>query len=241
MNLIIDEGNTAFKLAIFDHENLILSKSFLPENRPEIHSWIGDNIRSIQNVIVSTVVKNGLDLSRYSFNIIRLHEHTKIPILNLYKTPDTLGRDRLANAVGAWYKNKNQNSLVIDVGTCIKYDLINSRGEYLGGAISPGISMRFEALSKFTANLPLLSKQNTDAKYGVDTNSSILKGVQEGIYHEINGFIQEYSEEFSRLTIFMTGGDAKFFDKPFICDIFANSDLTLFGLNKILTYNVQNT
>jgi type III pantothenate kinase len=152
-----------------------------------------------------------------------------------------LGRDRLANAVGAWYKNENQNSLIIDVGTCIKYDLVNAQGEYLGGAISPGISMRFEALNKFTANLPLLSKQKTATKYGDDTNSSIYKGVQEGIYHEINGFIQEYSDEFSRLTIFMTGGDAKFFDKPFICDIFADSDLTLFGLNKILTYNVQNT
>ena len=240
MNLIIDEGNTSFKLAVYQADELLSKQAFNPNERQEMHSWISDRISTIKHVIVSSVIQAGLDLSRYKFNEIRLNELTPLPIINSYKTKETLGRDRLANAVGAWYRNPNANSLVIDLGTCIKYDLVASSGAYLGGNISPGIKMRFAALNHFTARLPLLKKSSVDFGYGFDTNTSILNGVEQGAFHEINGFIGRYSEEFNQLTIFMTGGDANFFDKPFICDIFADSDLTLFGLNKILTYNVQN-
>ena len=241
MNLIIDEGNTAFKFAIFRYDLIVASAVFKPVERQEMHSWISDYLTSIKHVIVSSVVDNGLDLLRYKFNEIRLNEYTPIPLINKYETISTLGRDRLANAVGVWYKNPDQNSLVIDLGTCIKYDLVNRKSEYLGGNISPGIEMRFNSLNHFTAKLPLLKKSKIDLSFGKDTKSSILNGVEQGVYHEINGFIQQYKDDFSELTIFMTGGDANFFDKPFICDIFAHSDLTLFGLNKILTYNVQNS
>lgn len=239
MNLVIDEGNTAFKLAVYS-EDLIISKSvFDPSERLEMHSFISDNISSIKHVIVSSVVEVGLDLSRYSFNELRLNEKTELPIQNNYASKETLGRDRIANAVGAWYKNPNGNSLIIDLGTCIKYDLVKSTGSYLGGNISPGIKMRYAALNHFTAKLPLFKKSDIDFSFGTDTETSILNGVQQGAFHEINGFINRYTLDFPQLTIFMTGGDANFFDKPFICDIFADSDLTLFGLNKILTYNVQ--
>ena len=206
-----------------------------------MHSWISDNLGRIENAIVSSVVNKSLDLSRYNFKIIQLKSNTPIPIKNIYKSPQTLGIDRLANAVGAWFKNPQKNSLVIDLGTCIKYDLVGAEGSYLGGNISPGIKMRFGALNHFTAKLPLLRKNNIVFNYGIDTNSSIHNGVEQGVFHEINGFIQKYQDDFGQLTIFMTGGDANFFDIPFICDIFAHSDLTLYGLNKILTYNVENT
>jgi type III pantothenate kinase len=239
MNLIIDEGNTAFKLALYSEDAMVEKASFYPSERQEMHSWISDYLSQIKHVIVSSVVETGLDLSRYKFNELVLDEKTKLPIDNKYKTPETLGRDRLANAVAAWYLNKNANSLVIDLGTCVKYDLVSAKGEYLGGNISPGIKMRFESLNHFTAKLPLLQKKDIDFTYGVDTDTSIYNGVEQGVYHEMNGFIEKYKSDFSQLTIFMTGGDANFFDKPFICDIFAHSDLTLFGLNKILIYNVE--
>ncbi|MEO9533810.1 MAG: type III pantothenate kinase [Crocinitomicaceae bacterium] len=239
MNLIIDEGNTAFKLAIYRADELIEKSIFHPSERQEMHSWISDYLSNIKHVIVSSVVENGLDLSRYKFNEIVLDESTKLPIKNTYKTPKTLGRDRLANAVACWFLNKGGNSLVIDLGTCVKYDLVSSTGEYLGGNISPGIKMRFASLNHFTSKLPLLQKKDIDFTYGVDTDTSIYNGVEQGVYHEMNGFIEKYKSDFSELTIFMTGGDANFFDKPFICDIFAHADLTLFGLNKILSYNVE--
>ena len=239
MNLIIDEGNTAFKLAIYRGDEIQQKAVFHPSERQEMHSWISDFLSQIKHVIVSSVVVNGLDLSRYKFNELVLNESTALPIKNTYSTPETLGRDRLANAVAAWFLHKNGNSLVIDLGTCIKYDLIDAKGSYLGGNISPGIKMRFAALNHFTAKLPLLQKTNIDFTYGTNTESSIYNGVEQGVFHEMNGFIEKYKSDFSELTIFMTGGDANFFDKPFKCDIFAHADLTLFGLNKILIYNVE--
>lgn len=239
MNLIIDEGNTAFKLAVFSGNDLVKSQSFLPFERQEMHSWISDYLTDIKHVIVSSVVEKHLDLSRYKFNELLLDEHTELPIKNHYQTPETLGRDRLANAVGAWSKNKNGHSLVVDLGTCIKYDLVQHEKGYLGGNISPGLKMRLAALHEFTAKLPELPLQHTEFGFGTDTASSMYNGALQGAYHEINGFLRKYAQEFPDLTIFMTGGDAKFFDKPFICDIFADSDLTLYGLNQILIFNVE--
>lgn len=241
MNLVIDEGNTAFKLALYKGDDLIKKAVFDEKNRLEIHSWITDALSSIKYVIVSSVVNNGLDLSRYNFSILHLDENTPIPLQNNYEHPEKLGKDRLANAVGAWYMNSGGNSLIVDLGTCVKYDLVSSNGIYLGGNISPGISMRLKALNHFTAKLPLLPLKKTELDYGRNTESSIYNGVLLGVFHEINGFITQYGADFSQLTIFMSGGDAKFFDKPFIYDIFAHPDLTLFGLNKILNYNVENS
>ncbi|UKN00161.1 type III pantothenate kinase [Paracrocinitomix mangrovi] len=241
MNLIIDEGNTAFKLALYQGDEILKVKSFKPECKEEMHSWISDSITSIKHAIVSSVVNDGLDLSRYRFNEIRLESNTPLPIKNLYGTPSSLGKDRIANAVGVWFRNMNHTNLVIDMGTCIKYDLVDAKGQYLGGNISPGIMMRFKALEHYTDKLPLLNPAVLEKDYGTDTESSIRAGVQLGAFNEINGFIRRYRHQFPELTIFMTGGDANFFDKPFIVDIFADSDLTLYGLNKILTYNVENT
>ena len=148
-----------------------------------------------------------------------------------------MGKDRIANAVGIWSLNKHKDSLCIDLGTCIKYDLVSREGVYLGGNISPGMEMRYKALAHFTDKLPLVNPQPYKTKYGVDTTSSIVHGVQEAITHEINGFITRYTNEFIDLTIFMTGGDLNYFDKVYKNSIFANSDLTVVGLNEILIYN----
>ncbi len=240
MNLILDQGNTFFKGALFNDNELVNRKSFEYNQVDLFFDWLKNNYISSFNLIVSSVVDKSIEFNS-DFIVqkkITLNHNTLLPIINKYQTPKTLGNDRLANAVGAWVLNPNKNSLVIDLGTCIKYDLINQKGEYLGGNIAPGFTMRYQAMHHFTDQLPLIQDYQLKTNYGVDTKSSLQAGVQLGIIHEINGFIERYSQQFNGLTIFMTGGDLKYFDKSIKKHIFANSNLTLIGLNEILRYNV---
>ena len=237
MNLIIDQGNTATKLALFKGENIFKKISFPKEKKDDLKDWVINNTKKGTAVLISSVTNQILDIPHE--NIIYLDNSTALPISNDYTTPSTLGKDRIANAVAIWKKNPNRNSLCIDMGTCIKYDLVNDKGVYLGGNISPGMRMRYKALAKFTDQLPLIEPNQFDFGYGTTTESSIKNGVQHAIFHEINGFIQRYQEQFSELTIFMTGGDLKYFDKGYKNTIFADSDLTIYGLNEILRYNVE--
>ena len=116
---------------------------------------------------------------------------------------------------------------------------MKKKGVYLGGNISPGMNMRYAALESFTDQLSLIASEEFVFGFGTTTKTSILNGVQHAIFHEINGFIERYQEQFGELTIFMTGGDLKYFDKGNKNPIFADSDLTIFGLNEILKYNVE--
>lgn len=243
MNLIIDQGNTAVKVAIFEDENLLDKGVFLRDKMDNIQEWIVKNkyfvIKPV-NVLISSVTNDEVNLSALKIDLLlKLDTTTDLPIKVRYESPETLGNDRLANAVAAWKMNPNQNSLVIDTGTCIKYDLVEAGGSYLGGNISPGLRMRYRSLNNQTDKLPLIEPEKLTDIFGKDTKSSILHGVQQGMMHEIIGFIDRYAKEFSQLTIFMTGGDAKYFDKEIKNTIFADSDLTLKGLNEILIYNVQ--
>ena len=238
MNLIIDQGNTLFKVALFRDNELISKEKFKYSDIDLFYDWLKNKNLKKLNIIVSSVVNTEIDLSNYEINkLIRLDFNTKLPIRNNYKTPKTLGVDRIANAVAAWQLNPNKNSMVIDFGTCIKYDIVNSKGEYVGGNISLGLNMRYKALNHFTDKLPLLKQSNLDVNYGIDTETSLKCGVQLAIEHEIKGFVDSYTKEFGQLTIFMTGGDSKYFDKSFKNHIFANSNLTLIGLNEILKHN----
>lgn len=240
MNLIIDQGNTYFKAALFEKNKLLQKSSFKYSENDLFFKWLNNNSNLSFNLITSSVVNFQIKLDK-AFNVnkhIQLNNKTAIPIINGYKTPSTLGNDRLANAVGAWSLNPNHNSLIIDLGTCIKYDIINKKGEYLGGNIAPGFKMRYKAMHHFTDQLPLIEDYDFNQNYGTTTKSSLQAGVQLGIIHEINGFIERYSKQFDRLTIFMTGGDLKYFDKSTKKHIFANSNLTLIGLNEILRHNV---
>lgn len=242
MNLIIDQGNTATKLALFEGDILSEKKMFSKSNQAEIENWIESQVSSNANVLVSSVTNDVLKINKET--VIILDENTPLPIGNDYHTPQTLGKDRIANAVAIWSKNPQKNTLCIDIGTCIKYDLVSASGKYLGGNISPGIEMRYKALNTFTDRLPLIEPEAFEFSYGKDTETSIKNGVQQAVFHEINGFIQRYEQEFGQLTIFMTGGGAKFFDKGFKNTIFAIpvtfwADLTVFGLNEILKHNVE--
>lgn len=238
MNLIVDQGNTATKLALFDEGGKIHVKQIFAKNEvSRVENWVNNHLGEIDAVLVSSVTNDVLDLP--ITNRIDLSIATPVPIGNSYETPETLGKDRLANAVAIWKKNPEKHSLCIDIGTCIKYDLVNDKGVYIGGNISLGMNMRYSALQRFTDQLPLVESEEFSFGFGTTTKSSILNGVQHAIFHEINGFIHRYQEQFGELTIFMTGGDLKYFDKGYKNPIFADSDLTIFGLNEILRYNVE--
>ncbi|MCL4144147.1 UNVERIFIED_CONTAM: hypothetical protein GTU68_001468 [Idotea baltica] len=239
MNLIVDIGNTRAKIAIFKDNELL-------HNSISKHVNINESIEKLQsqyaikNGILSSVADDFLtDLKDENFNrFIKLDHNTKVPFFNKYGTPTTLGVDRIALASAAAYHYPNENVLIIDSGTCITYDFINSKNEYLGGAISPGINLRYKSLHEFTANLPLL-EQSEYKLLGNDTNSSIQSGVLNGFIQEIDGVIGQYNRKYSNLTVVLTGGDTIFLAKKLKSSIFATPNFLLEGLNSILIYNLN--
>lgn len=242
MNLIIDQGNTRTKYAVFDKKNLVLEQAYSNYENQEIALKQIMKDVPLQNVIVSSVtgdIERFQKIFRRGMQIFILDHETPIPVVNKYQSPQTLGKDRIALAVAANDMFKNQNVLIIDAGTCITYDLINNKNEYLGGAISPGLEMRFKALHQFTAALPLVEKIEPMGLIGTDTLSAIQSGVVNGTLAEIEQIIYQYKQLFSELQVILSGGDSIFFDKKLKNNIFAISNILLYGLNIILQYNVQ--
>ncbi|MGB3776659.1 MAG: type III pantothenate kinase, partial [Leeuwenhoekiella sp.] len=166
-----------------------------------------------------------------------LDHRVKVPFKNLYETPTTLGVDRVALMAAAVKNHPGQNVLVIDTGTCVTYDFKNKKEEYLGGSISPGLSMRFKALHQFTANLPLLTSQKSVKTIGKNTSEAIQSGVIYGISHEINGVINSYIEDYPDIEVILTGGDALFLSKTLKNGIFAHQNFLLEGLDYIMVFN----
>ena len=170
---------------------------------------------------------------------IELDHTTSLPIENLYETPETLGKDRLAAAVGANELFPDQNLLVIDAGTAITYDLVSDKNQFLGGNISPGLEMRFKSLHQFTGKLPLVDKNEEFQPIGQNTTEAIRAGVQNGMIYELAQTIDFFNRNYQNLQIIMTGGDSNFFDKKLNYSIFVHFNLTLIGLNRILEYNAK--
>ncbi|WBU90177.1 type III pantothenate kinase [Cellulophaga omnivescoria] len=240
MNLIVDAGNTSVKLAVYKGKQLIFSDVVVLKNFLDLVKETFLEYPDIKDAIVSSVGHLGEDeitkLAVYC-NVHTLSVSTKIPFKNLYSTPKTLGVDRIALATAAFYNNTGNNTLVIDAGTCVTYDFINENGAYLGGAISPGVAMRFKAMHNQTAKLPLLDKNGEIELIGNSTTSCIKSGVINGICLEIDGVIKEYKVRFADLTVILTGGDAHFLSKRLKNTIFAHSNFLLDGLNYLLEYN----
>ncbi|UTW63741.1 type III pantothenate kinase [bacterium SCSIO 12741] len=240
MNLVLDLGNTRSKIALFDRSTLVASDSMgARPSSEELQKWLQNHPQANQ-AIISSVVDHSVELEdwiRTRMELIVLDSSTPLPIKNDYATPDTLGKDRLSAAVGAQSLFPGKAVLSIDFGTCIKYDFVSPEGTYLGGAISPGLNMRFRSLHTFTDKLPLLQLDGNPELIGRDTNSSILSGVAQGIIFEIEGAMRAYSSQWSNLNTIFTGGDHQYFAKAFKNSIFARPELTLIGLNRILEYN----
>lgn len=242
MHLILDLGNTNHKLAIVDREQILHLEVVKRVNRRFLKELL-EKFPGVDQGIVSSVVP--LPTSALSFlkevlnGFIVLCVHTPVPVINRYGTPETLGKDRLASAVAGSSLFEKYPVLVINAGTCITYDLITAYKEYLGGAISPGIYMRFKGLHTFTSKLPLINLQEDVPLIGSDTKGSILSGVIHGVISEISGMIQQYQQVYPSLQVILSGGDAVFLEKRLKNRIFAFPNIVIIGLNQILEYNLQ--
>jgi len=240
MNLVIDIGNTSAKLGVFEN-NKIIEKQNRQKVTAKTIEIIFEKYPAIKHSILCSVVAHDTEMQDYlnsKTTFILFETSTKIPINNNYQTPETLGKDRLANAIGANELCPNCNTLVIDIGTCIKYDFVDETNTYLGGSISLGITMRYKALQHFTAKLPLVSTNTTGVNLiGNNTISAIQSGVQLGAIAEIEGIIEKYKNTYNNLQTLVTGGGAPLLQNEMKINIFADPNLTLKGLNRILNFN----
>jgi type III pantothenate kinase len=248
MKLIIDYGNTLVKIALFSGDIITGFKVFENMTVEQVEYFIDENKsrKSDDEIVKYCIVSSARNLPEKissflnsRFNTIELNHSTRLPITIKYITPESLGNDRIALAVAASGMFPSEDVLVIDAGTCITYDFINRKNEYLGGAISPGINMRYKALNAFTDKLPLINNIGNAELTGNSTESSIRSGVLNGIITEVDGIIEQYKKIYPSLKTVFTGGDVNYFDKNLKNNIFANSNLVLTGLNMILKYNVE--
>lgn len=240
MNLVVDIGNTRVKYAVFEKKRMVIDQNSETSLFLNTIKEIFEVYPSIGHAIISSVgeyPKKEFELLSLFCKVHLLSHTSKIPFKNSYINPQTLGMDRIALAAAAFYKNPNENTLVIDMGTCITYEMLNDYGEYLGGAISPGMQMRFTAMNQYTKKLPLVEPENILDFIGNSTEKAMQSGVINGIAQEVDGVINQYKDRFEFLTVILTGGDAHFFVKRLKNSIFANSKFLLEGLNYLLEYN----
>ena len=238
MNLVLDVGNSLLKIALFEKSELIQKFKF-SENYKKNTEDIISKYKVTHSIIsnVGRIDDSIINILKESTNLLLVSNQLKIPFKNLYKSKNTLGQDRLALVSAAAFNFPNENVLIVDVGSCITYDFKNNNNEYLGGGISPGISMRFKSLNTFTSNLPLIDFDSIYQLIGNNTKNSITSGVVNGTISEINGIIQQYREEFKNIRIILTGGDSNFLLKKIKNTIFADRNFLLIGLNKLLEDN----
>lgn len=240
MNLVIDIGNTHIKAAVFENGLIVETfKSKTPDTAFidsvfEAYPTIGKAILTSVRTDVEEVERA---LNERLKSYMRFDSTVPIPIRNLYRTPATLGPDRLAAAVGANAIYPNCNVMIVDFGTAITIDLVTCEGEFIGGNISPGVDTRFRALHEYTSHLPLLSLTGETTLLASSSEEALRSGVLNGVLYEIEGYIVRLDEKYDDLKIIFTGGDGKYFAKRFKNTIFATYDLVVHGLNRIMEYN----
>ena len=242
MNLVIDIGNSRAKVALFSSRKMIACFFYdeltvvelygLMKKHPEINNAIFSSVAAADPSLVEWLKQS------CSF-FLTLDYRTPMPIHNNYLTPQTLGLDRLAAAIGAQELFPARDLLVIDAGTAVTLDLVERNGTFAGGNISPGLTSRFRALHEFTRNLPLLKEEEDIPLIGRSTEEAIKAGVIYGMTLEIDGMIDLLKKKYNELQPVLTGGDAPFFERRLKNPIFVKSEITLIGLNRILEYNVE--
>jgi type III pantothenate kinase len=252
MLLAVDIGNTRIKVAVFEGNTLLEQFHFSNmELQKELH-FILNKYKNATEIVVASVgaiLKEAFLEFESRVKIHFISSNSPLPFKNKYSTPSTLGIDRMVLASGAVLKYPNQNRLVIDAGTCITYDFIDEKDNYLGGAISPGIRLRFESLHNYTAKLPLVAlesieEQNSTSNaipfIGNSTLDAINSGVINGVINEIEGFISQYEAVYPKFIIILTGGDTEFLAKRLKNTIFANSNFLLESLNQTFQHKIKN-
>ena len=244
MNLVIDIGNSRMKTAVFRNGQIIEHRT-ASVNYDTVVRGLTEDFPDVRHAVVSSTRNDDCGicdvLRGCGIEVLEFGASTRVPLVNRYATPETLGRDRLAAAVGAAAKFPHRNIFIVDFGTAITQDIVSADGEFLGGSISPGLNTRLRALHEFTGTLPLVAPSdcrncNPDA-IPCSTHDAIITGVAGGIELEIAGRIECYSHRYPNLVTIFTGGDAELFEKRFKNTIFAEPDIVLAGLNTILEYN----
>lgn len=242
MLLAIDIGNTKIKAAVFEGHTLIEKLVF---DKESVKQHLGEKYNGypeIDTIVLASVNNEDVTFINWLHSlgkVIIINHKSHLPFNNQYGTPHTLGTDRLVLSAGAVLQYPERNRLVIDAGTCVTYDFTDNSNDYLGGAISPGIKLRYKSMHNFTAKLPLLYAEMPKDYIGNTTAESIHSGVVNGIIYEIEGFIKSYEERYSNLEIILTGGDAEFLAKRLKSTIFANSNFLLESLNALYLYTIQ--
>ena len=236
MNLIIDIGNNSAKYFLFKGEQLILHTRKSNSSFDVIDEW--NRLYNIEKAIISSVIVETPELSEaisgLQCPVVRFSNSMPLPLEINYRTPHTLGSDRIAAAVGAWNEAPGRNMLVIDAGSAITIDFVGKDGKYNGGNIAPGIKMRLKALHEYTSRLPMVEKDGDTPTMGYDTETAIRSGVINGICHEIEGYINEFKQKYCDVLVFLTGGDEKPLKNRIKSCIFADKYLVAKGLNRIL-------
>jgi type III pantothenate kinase len=241
MRLIIDIGNTLAKVALFEDADP-LAITYLPVLTIDaLELFFNDSgLARPEEAIISTVRQSEdvfIDYLKSHFRLLLFSTDTPLPIKNLYNSPETLGFDRLAAAIAATSMFPHRNVLIINTGTAITYDLVTRNNEYLGGAISPGLTMRLMALHNFTQKLPLVVLKDETPLVGRTTDESILSGVLNATRTEIDGMIEKFNNHYEQLAVILSGGDVKYFDKSLKNSIFAVPNIVISGLNQLLAFN----
>ncbi|NBU51570.1 MAG: type III pantothenate kinase [Chitinophagia bacterium] len=237
--LVIDIGNTRIKITVFSNDKIVFSrlgKSFLvrelrgiAENFP-FTNIIYSSVRTKEPGFLGHLIRN--------YSVLSFDKDVALPIKNMYETPATLGMDRLAAAVGAYNKFPGENILVIDMGTCIKYDFLNAKGEFMGGNIAPGLEMRLESMHAMTSALPRVKAKFNADLIGKTTSEAMQNGAVWGIKLEIEQFIKTLTAKVGQLRVILSGGDSKYFGEILESRIFVHPELVSFGLYNTLKYNI---
>ncbi len=242
MNLIIDIGNSQIKVAIFRNRK-ILKNIIVDRFNQKLLRDLKTQYPELTHAILCSVADRDeklIQLLKKEFELfIELNYLTPIPLMNLYESKESLGQDRLAAAVGANYLFPGSDLLVIDAGTAITYDMVDSQNHYLGGNISPGLEIRFRSLHEFTQKLPLVNISDNWPLIGKTTEEAIQAGVQSGVIYEMDTMIDRIRDQYVDCKVILTGGDSFFFDQKLKNTIFVMYELTLLGLNRILEYNAE--
>ena len=241
MKLIIDIGNTVAKLVAFDGDEPVEEVRTSNESLAALGAFAAKYAftHGIVGAVREITPQAEERLQALHIPLLRFTSSTPVPITNRYRTPQTLGSDRLAAAVGARSLKPGKDLLIIDAGTCVTYEVIDALGNYWGGNIAPGMHMRLRALHEFTAKLPLVEAEGAVPGMGYDTDTAIRSGVLRGMKYEIEGYIRSMRAKYPKLLVFLTGGDRFSFETNLKSIIFADRFLVLKGLNRILNYNVN--
>lgn len=244
----IDIGNTFAKLAVFHISKNGRKFKHKKEERLEdlnvdiLNKWIKDNsIQSIAYCASGSDDPDVLNFLQKRNNTYLLSHESKMPISIEYKTPATLGRDRIAAVLGAYYLYPNKNVLIVDAGTCITYEWLTAEGSYLGGNIAPGLRMRLQAMHDYTAKLPLIDLEGKPTLIGHSTASALFNGAVMGTICEIETFIGRTKKELgSSFRVILTGGDAAYLKEELKVKNKIHKELVHLGLCELIRYNDEN-